>query len=90
MNEWYRVSLSPGASLELQNSFADLFAAAAAPKGAAMFKSRNGAEHYFSPAAMAFALPLIKSWDGEPCPTPAKSEIYLLIGHQHDETIPLA
>jgi hypothetical protein len=94
---WYKVTLSHEdiavrRGITLQESFADLFVAYGAPKGAAMFSNPTIGihEYYFSPAAAELAEVLIAGYSGVPCDAPTRKEVHILVSHAGAEDIPFA
>ena len=87
MASWYRVTLSDKdvvvrKHMELQKAFENSFLAHGWPKEAAMFANVDTLSHhfYFSPGAVQIAEDLIVHYAGTECPSPAMSDLVLLVG----------
>jgi hypothetical protein len=93
---WYRVGLSTTEVAaekyaKLQTTFDILFKASSSPEDAAMFESNNPKYiYYFSPGAVAIAMPLISAYSGVECSAPSEANVTLLIGHDTKRSIPFA
>jgi hypothetical protein len=88
-SEWLKVTLSASECATkgriLQNDFENLFNINGAPKGVALFASKNFEQQffYFSPGAVAIARGLIQHFGGTPSLPPTEDEYapFLLVGH---------
>jgi hypothetical protein len=88
---WYRIKLNTDDVVafkhgEIQNTFEKRFFDLGGPRDAALFSSSldDGFLYiYFSPGSLSFCKDIITAYSGEPCETPGRIGVGLLVGY-HD------
>lgn len=89
---WYQILLdaeqqAAGLMSRILEDLSDIWMTFDAPKGSAMFASKEVAGPcllFFSPGAASLASGLIDKYNGHPCVKPQASEVAFLIGHDSD------
>ena len=86
---WYRLTLNParaatGAAQRCQETFAEVFKAAQAPRTMALFQQQRedgGLDLFFTPECAAHAPALLAEWGCIACERPSMVGLQLLVGH---------
>jgi len=92
---WYKITFQPqdvsgGRHSTLCRQYDSLFAVVNAPVDAVMYADTDPTvvRYYFSPAAAAIAIGLIRHYGGMECSAPDRSSVTMVAGHADAADIP--